>query len=88
MKGKMETNVGIRQDRALKITFLYQISSELRFTIFPHLWKNSAIFPISASTKKWKNHCFKIYDKITGPRNIGLSDLYLFWGHTMGHTDS
>ena len=50
MKGKMETDVGIWQNRALKITFLYQTSSELRFTIFPNLWKNAAIFPNSTST--------------------------------------
>ena len=34
----------------LKISFLYQISSELRFTIFPNLWKNAAIFPNSTYT--------------------------------------
>ena len=51
MKGKMETEyVGIWQNRALKMTFLYQISSELRFTIFPNLWKNAAIFPNATST--------------------------------------
>ena len=44
MKGKVETDVRIRQNRALKITFLYQISSELRFTIFPSLCENAAIF--------------------------------------------
>ena len=31
---------------------------------------------------------FKIQGKITGPWNIGHSDLYLFWGQTSGHTDS
>ena len=51
MKGKMETgDVGIWQNRALGITFLYQISSELRFTIFPSLWENAAIFPNSTDT--------------------------------------
>ena len=44
MKGKIETgDVGIWQVRARKIIFLYQI--ELRFTIFPNLWKNATIFP-------------------------------------------
>ena len=42
----------------LLINFLYQMSSELRFTIFPNLWKNVAIFPISTSTgaspRRWK----------------------------------
>ena len=51
MKGKMEIgDVGIGQNRALKITFLYQISSELRFAIFPNLWKNAIIFPNSTDT--------------------------------------
>ena len=45
MKGQMERGDGIWQNSALKITFLYQISSELTFTIFPRLWKNAAIFP-------------------------------------------
>ena len=31
---------------------------------------------------------FKIYGKITGPWNIGHIDLYLFWGQSLGHTDS
>ena len=30
--------------------FLYQMSSELRFTIFPSLWKNTVIFPIFTGT--------------------------------------
>ena len=46
MEGKMETgDVGIQQNRALKITLLCQISSELRFTIFLNFWKNTGIFP-------------------------------------------
>ena len=31
---------------------------------------------------------FKIQCKITRPWNIGHSDLQLFWGQTLGHTDS
>ena len=31
---------------------------------------------------------FKIKDKITGPWNIGHSDLHQFLGQTSGHTDS
>ena len=51
MKGKMETgDVWIWQNRAVKTTFLYQVSSELRFTIFPSLWTNAAIFPNSTGT--------------------------------------
>ena len=51
MEGKMETgDVGIWQNRALKITFLYQISSELRVTFFPNLWKNAAIVLNSTGT--------------------------------------
>ena len=47
----METgDVGIWQKRALKIILLYQTSSDLRFTIFPNLRKNAAIFPNSTST--------------------------------------
>ena len=45
MKEKMEAgDVGIRQNRALKITFPYHISSELRLTIFPNLWKKWRYF--------------------------------------------
>ena len=47
MKGKIETeDVGIWQNRTLKINFLYQISSELRFTIFPNYGKMPLFFPI------------------------------------------
>ena len=46
----METDVGILQNSALKITFLYQTTSELRFTNFPKLWKTGGIFPNSTGT--------------------------------------
>ena len=81
MKGKMETgDVRIWQNRALKITLRYQISSELRFTICPNLLKNATIFPNSTGTspqkvKKKKN---------TGSKDWTLRDVRQNWDWTWG----
>ena len=69
-------DVGIWQNRALKITFLYQISSELRFTIFPNLWNNSAVFPGTSPQKVKK--IIVSYGAFIGWRTKILSDS---WGH-------
>ena len=66
MKGKTEIwDVGIWKNRALKITLIYQISSELRLSFFPNLWKNAAIFPIPPVPvpvpKRWKSHCKNLH---------------------------